>query len=227
MDCPVQDNAINTTKMPAGSQDEQLVAALQAGTSEAFAELYATYSRRLFRTIFEITRNHQDAEDALQETFLRAHLRLSTFEGRSSIYSWLTRIAINSALMILRRRRIRPEMLFDPQPDAGIDTLALEIRDPNLNPEQICDLRQRKVNMLRAIGCLERQLQAPIQMQVMSGFSLKEISRVLNVSEAAVKARLYRARRRLSKRRDFQESSPSARECRRQRDYSAPSCPGF
>ena len=73
------------------------------------------------------TRNPEDAEDALQETFLRAHLRLHTFEGRSRIYSWLTRIAINSALMILRRRRARPQTLLGSHPDPRADTFWPEI----------------------------------------------------------------------------------------------------
>lgn len=80
-------------------------------SSACFAELYATYSRRLYNTIFAITKNHEDAEDALQETFLRAYTGIHAFEGRSAIYSWLTRIAINSALIVLRKRRVRPELL--------------------------------------------------------------------------------------------------------------------
>jgi RNA polymerase sigma-70 factor (ECF subfamily) len=203
-----RDAVINTTEEPAEPRDEQLVLAVKAGNPGAFAKLYATYSRRLYKTIFPITRNREDTEDALQETFLRAHLGLDTFEGRSSIYSWLTRIAINTALMVLRRRRARPEMLFDPQPDARTDTFAFEIRDSAPDPERSCDLRQREVRALHAIRRLDRQLQAPIRMQVTLGSSVKEISRALNISEAAVKSRLYRARRRLLMGRNLKRSSP-------------------
>src|SRR5580693_7390065 len=114
--------------------EDPLVVAVQAGVPGAFAQLYAIYSPRLYRTAFAITKNPEDAEDALQETFLRAHLKVHTFEGRSSIYSWLSRIAINSALMILRKRRARPEVLFDPQPDDRDEMIFFEPRDPGPSP---------------------------------------------------------------------------------------------
>ena len=85
----------------AASRDLELVAAARAGSNAAFEELQSRHSRRLFRRINFITRNHEDAEDALQETFLHAYLALDSFEGRSQFASWLTRIAINSALMVL------------------------------------------------------------------------------------------------------------------------------
>jgi RNA polymerase sigma-70 factor, ECF subfamily len=168
----------------------------------AFAELYATYSPRLYKTILVITKNHEDAEDALQEVFLRVHLKLHTFEGRSSIFSWLTRIAINSALMVLRRRRARPEALFDPHQDSREDTPYFEIKDSSPSPEQICDWRQRKVRVLDEIRNLDPSLQAPIRMQMMDS-SMKEICCALDISQAAVKARLHRARRRLFIARDI------------------------
>ncbi|HEY3991025.1 MAG TPA: sigma-70 family RNA polymerase sigma factor [Acidobacteriaceae bacterium] len=208
MNCVERDAVINSTEKRIEQQDEQLVSAVLAGEPGAFAKLYATYSWRLYKTILAITRNPEDAEDALQETFLRAHLRLDTFEGRSSIYSWLTRIAINSALMVLRRRRTRPETLFDPHPDARTDTLGFEIRDSAPDPERICDLRQRKIKVLHAIRRLDGKLQAPIHMQVTLGSSVKEIGRALNISETAVKSRLHRARRRLLMGRDLKRSGP-------------------
>lgn len=164
----------------------------------AFQNLYALYSRRLYKSIVSITKNPQDAEDALQDTFLRAYLAIHTFEGKSSIYSWLTRIAINSALTILRRQRVRAEILFDPQPDPQFESHSLQVRDNALNPEEACDLNQRHFKTLRAIRRLDPRLRAPIRMQLMHGSSMKEISHVLNISVAAVKARLYRARKHLS-----------------------------
>jgi RNA polymerase sigma-70 factor (ECF subfamily) len=164
--------------------DDDVASAARAGSHEAFAELYALYSRRLYQTILTITKNPQDADDALQDTFLRAHLAIHKFEGRSKIYSWLTRIAINSALSILRKQRSRGEVLFDHQPDPQLDALY--------------DLNQRQLETLRAIRSLDPQLRAPIRMKMMHGCSVREIGRALNLSESAVKARLYRARRRLS-----------------------------
>ena len=137
------------------------------------------------------------------------HLGLHTFEGRSGIYSWLTRIAINSALMTLRRRRARPETLFDPHSDSREDTLCFEIKDSSHSPEQICDLRQRRGRVLHAIRNLDPGLQTPIRMRMTMGYSIKEIGRALNLSQAAVKARLHRARRRLCIAREVRRPEPS------------------
>jgi RNA polymerase sigma-70 factor (ECF subfamily) len=174
------------------------VLAAQIDSPVAFQNLYALYSGRLYKTIAGITKNPQDSEDALQDTFLRAYLAIHTFQGKSGIYSWLTRIAINSALMILRRQRVRPEVLFDPQPDSQLESHSIQVIDNALNPEEACDLNQRHFRTLSAIRRLDPRLRAPIRMQLMHGSSMREISHALNISVAAVKARLYRARKRLS-----------------------------
>jgi RNA polymerase sigma-70 factor, ECF subfamily len=188
-----------------------IVSAARAGSTGAFAQLHAIYSRRLYKKIITITRNHEDAEDALQDTFLRAHLALHAFEGRSNVYTWLMRIAINSALLTLRRRRAHREILFDSQSGTQFEPGGFEFKDSAPNPEQICDLRQRRARVLRAVRKLDPQLRGPIQMQVTQGCSLKEIGRALNLSESAVKIRLHRARKKLSSVR-----GPKHSEARRQ-----------
>jgi len=180
------------------TRHDELVSAAQAGSPRAFAELHALYSRRLYKTIVSITNSPEDAEDALQDTFLRAYLAIRAFEGRSSIYSWLTRIAIHSALMILRKRRTRAEILIDSQPDGQAEEGCFDFRDSAPNPEQVYEWRQRQIRLLRAIRNLGPLLREPIQMRMTKGSSLKEIGQALNISEGAVKARLHRARRRLS-----------------------------
>jgi RNA polymerase sigma-70 factor (ECF subfamily) len=179
-----------------------IVSASHAEWPVTFEELHANYSRRLYRTIAAITKNPEDAEDALQDTFLRAHLARETFEGRSSIYSWLTRIAINSALMVLRKRRVRSEVLFDPQPDDRCDAITFEVRDSAPNPEELCVLHQRQLKTLRALRRLRPHLLEPIRMQVTHGWSIRKIGRALNISEAAVKSRIHRARKQLSAKHD-------------------------
>lgn len=178
-------------------RDNELISAARIGSPDAFEELYETYSRRLYKTIIAITKNPEDAEDALQDTFLRAYLGIGTFEGRSSIYSWLTRIGINSALMILRRRRNRPEVLFEAPTDGRGDGSWFEFRDSAPSPEEICDLRQQRTRILHAIGKLDTTLRTPIQIRVTQEWSVKQIGQALNISEVAVKTRLHRARRRL------------------------------
>lgn len=182
----------------ATSPADEIVSAVRTGSPEAFAKLYAIYSKRLYKTIIGITKSPEDAEDALQDTFLRAHLGFRTFEGRSQVYSWLTRIAINSALMVLRKRRACPEILFDPQLDADTDGICITVRDTAPNPEEFSDRRQLQLKVLFAIRKLSPPLQQPIRMQITQGLSIKEIALALDLSNAAVKARLHRARVRLS-----------------------------
>jgi RNA polymerase sigma-70 factor (ECF subfamily) len=198
MNCISQDVLIGSVDESAAERDIPLATAEEAGLPEGFAQLHAAYARRLFQTILRITRRREDAEDALQETFLRAHLAFENFEGRSSIYSWLTRIAVNSALMILRKRRTHPEELFDPQPNDRSETFSFEVQDSRPNPEETCDLRERHLKVLRAICRLDPILRPALRMQVMHGWSVSEISQALNISTTAVKSRLYRGRKALS-----------------------------
>jgi RNA polymerase sigma-70 factor, ECF subfamily len=142
---------------------DNIVAAAQAGSPAAFEELHSIYSGRLYRTILSITRNPHDAEEVLQETFFKAHLAIRTLEGKSKIYSWLTRIAINCALMILRKRRVRSEVLFDLQPDERGEVITFEVRDSGPNPEEVCILHQRQHRTLRAIRRLSPHLRAPLR----------------------------------------------------------------
>lgn len=179
-------------------RDSEILSAAVSGSSEAFAELYALYSPRLYKAIFSIMRNPADTEDVLQETFLRVYLALHSFEGRSSFYSWLTQIAINTALMSLRKRRTRAKISFDPHSNDSDEIFCFEIKDPAPNPEQVCHANQLRLKLLRAIEGLRPCLREPIEMHLANQASMKEISHTLNISIASVKARLHRARSRLS-----------------------------
>jgi RNA polymerase sigma-70 factor (ECF subfamily) len=195
MNYPAQlDHAIGRVIAPV----DDIVLAAQADSAAAFAELHSNYSGRLYRTILSIAKNPHDAEEALQETFLRAYLAIKTFEGKSQIYTWLTRIAVNTALMVLRKQRVRPEVLFDPQQDDRCGTITFEVRNPAPNPEELCVRHQFQLKTLRAIRRLRPHLREPIRMRITHGWSTREISRALNISEAAVKSRIYRARQQLS-----------------------------
>lgn len=214
MNCAEQTTSSNfyATVRVIASHDK-IASAPHADWPVTFEELHANYSRRLYRTIAVITKNPEDAEDALQDTFLRVYLARETFEGRSSIYTWLTRIAINSALMILRKRRSRPEVLIEPQPDEGGEAIFFEVRDSSPNPEETCHLHHRQLKLLRAVGRLDPKLRAPIVMRWIQGRSMKEISRELDITVAAVKARLYRARQRLSAKHDDLRHPPTHSYC--------------
>jgi RNA polymerase sigma-70 factor, ECF subfamily len=179
-------------------QTRELVAAARSGSSAAFAELREIYARRVYQKLFNITKNREDAEDALQDTFLRAYMALHTFEERSSFYTWVTRIAINSALMILRRRRICPEVSFDSPGEREEGVSGFVLKDSGPSPELICVHRQTYACMLRSIGKLQPPLRQVVEMQMMDNYSIRDIAQALEISEAAVKSRLSRARARLA-----------------------------
>jgi len=178
-------------------RSKELVAAARSGSAAAFAELREIYAKRVYRKLLIITKNREDAEDALQDTFLRAYKALHAFEERASFYTWITTIAINSALMILRRRRIRSEVPFDRPRETEEAIPDLEFKDTGPSPEHICLQRQRYARMLRSIGKLQPRLRQVIEMRMMDSCSSREIAQVLQISEAAVKSRLRRARLRL------------------------------
>ena len=184
-------------------RDAQLVSEAKAGSKDAFSELQNLYARRLYHTVLRITKNHEDAEDVLQETFLRVHLALGGFEGRSSFYSWASRIAINSALMVLRRRRARPEFPFDLSAGDGYDLPHFEIKDSSPNPEQIYHEREQLLRVLRSIDNLQPKMQKAMQLSMDKECSMKEIARTLGISVASAKSRLYRARRHIASKREL------------------------
>jgi len=187
---------------PQGAEGYEMaiITAAQCGSMPAFNEIYRLYSPRLFRHILRITKNREDAEDALQDTFLRAYMGLHHFQARSAVYSWLTRIAVNSALMILRRRRHRPETLFACFSEDRDSYFESEVEDTAPNPEELCDSREQMKHLLLALQMLEPQLRTPVEIRFAGDRSLKEIADTLNISVAAVKSRLYRARVHLAKR---------------------------
>lgn len=178
--------------------DQRLIFAARSGCRTAFNELWALYSRRVYRTILSITKNGQDAEDALQDSFPRAFLALESFEGRASFYTWLTCIAINSALGILHKRRCWPEISLDSTSQEGDESAPEEPRDLALNPEQIFEQQQRQAKLLQAIHKLPASLREAVQTRIAGDHSVKEVAYQLNISHAAAKSRLYRASIRLN-----------------------------
>jgi|SRR5580658_1250859 RNA polymerase sigma-70 factor (ECF subfamily) len=175
--------------------DMGLVAAARAGSEAAFADLHRLYANRLYRTIYSITKNHEDAEDALQETLLRAYLALDAFEGRSQFLSWLTRIAINSALMALRKRSARRETNLEPLSCVEHETLEIQVKDPAPDPEEACLRAERSRCVMHAVTKLQPALREAVQLKVGREYSVKEIAKSLDLSVPAVKSRLHRARR--------------------------------
>jgi RNA polymerase sigma-70 factor (ECF subfamily) len=194
---PPDQNARRVGDDTAPPSDQHLVVAARSGCRTAFNELCHLHSQRIYRTIFHITKNAQDAEDALQESFLRAFLALESFEGRASFYTWLTRIATNSALAMLRKRRCRLENSLDStsrqEDEGGLE----DFRDLAPDPEQIFGQQQIHAKLMQAIHELPNNLREVVQTRITGDCSVKEVACRLNISQAAAKSRLCRARTRL------------------------------
>jgi RNA polymerase sigma-70 factor (ECF subfamily) len=112
-----------------------LISAAQAGQEWAFVELCFRYSKRILFMLYKITKNREDAEDALQEAKLKAFVHIGDFNRASTFATWFTRIGVNSALMILRRKRARPEISVDAPVDESVKQFQWESADRRLNPE--------------------------------------------------------------------------------------------
>jgi RNA polymerase sigma factor (sigma-70 family) len=176
--------------------EPSLLSAAQAGEEWAFVELCTRHSKRVFNTIYSVTKNREDAEDALQDSMLRAYLHLDQFDGRSSFSTWFTRIGINSALMTLRKRRIRKESSID-SPVEGESWQTWQIADHTPGPEELYAGWERSQQLHRAIGGLPRTLRSVVEMGQMEGHSLKQIARNVGISVPATKSRLARAKQTL------------------------------
>lgn len=168
--------------------------ALQAGDRAEFARLVETYSPPIYRLALRIVENGQDAEDVLQNTFLKAFRSLPGFEGRSSLSTWLYRIAVNEALMLLRQRR--PESVSIDQEVEGEEGLmeSIQVLDWCCLPEtELMDQEARKY-LDEAIARLPKNLQVVFILRDIEDLSIRETAEALDLSETAVKTRLLRAR---------------------------------
>jgi RNA polymerase sigma-70 factor, ECF subfamily len=173
--------------------DELLVSAAQAGDASAFVELKDRHANKLLPRIYRITKNWHDAEDVLQESFLKAYLHLPGFEGRSSFSSWITRIGINCALMLLRKRRV-VEISIDALATDGETWSGWEIADIRKTPEEVYAQREVEQHLRFAIRRLRPALRKVVHLRRSEDYSTSEIAAALGISVAAAKSRLMRAK---------------------------------
>jgi RNA polymerase sigma factor (sigma-70 family) len=179
--------------------DDLLVAAARSGDSMAFQELSKRHTYRLTVQINRVTRNWQDAEDAVQEATLRAFLHLNRFEGRSTFSTWFTRIAINSALMSRRKRR-GMELPIAPNAADEVTSRTWEPVEARATPEQDLMKREREQLLAESILRLRAPLRTVILLQQTLDCSIKDIARIMGISVPAVKSRMARAKTELRKR---------------------------
>jgi RNA polymerase sigma-70 factor (ECF subfamily) len=173
--------------------DEVLVAAAKLRDHHAFVELWTRHSRKAFNVAYRVTGNRDDAEDAIQDAWMKVYMHLNTFDCRAKFSTWLTRIAINSALMALRRKRAHPETSMDWSVD-GETSQQWEIADKRENIEEHYARKEAGRRLTRAIHRLRPALRSIIEIQQSYDSSVKEIADVAGISVAAAKSRLLRAR---------------------------------
>src|SRR5215469_3850680 len=190
---PRKETSVSERAVPQRTEAQLLAAALR-GRTDAFEALCRPHTANLLKVAFNVTRNREDAEDALQDSLLRAYAHISGFDGRSSFSTWLTRIVINSSLMIRRKVRNARQVSADELSESSENRPHLQIPDHAPNPEQRI-LQSEKKRILRdAIGGLRPRIRAVVEMGQLQERPMKETAKLLDISVAAAKGRLFHAR---------------------------------
>jgi RNA polymerase sigma-70 factor (ECF subfamily) len=182
------------------SEELTLVRAAKAGDVQAFEELVKRYDRNVFRIAQHITQNREDAEDVVQDAFLKAYSNLGQFQEQSKFYTWLVRIAVNEALMKLRRRRPERTVYLDEDVQTEEDSMPREVADWSPNPEQQYTQAELRDILSKTIQGLPTGFRAVFVLRDVEGLSTEETAQALELSIPAVKSRLLRARLQLRER---------------------------
>jgi RNA polymerase sigma factor (sigma-70 family) len=174
--------------------EEQLIAAAKSGRRAPFGELCQRHMKQVSCVTRRIVRNREDAEDAAQECFLNAFVHLKDFDGRSQFATWLTRIAINAALMKLRKNRGAREVSIDEPNPSSEPVAQREFRHHAPDPEESCSLRERKRIVKSAIAGLRPGARNVVELIHLQEHSIRETAQILGISIGAVKARMFHAK---------------------------------
>jgi RNA polymerase sigma factor (sigma-70 family) len=174
--------------------EEQLIAAAKTGRRAPFGELCERHMKQVSCVTRRIIRNREDAEDAAQECFLNAFVHLKDFDGRSRFATWLTSIAINAALMRLRKNHRAREVPIDEQNPSSEPVAQREVRYDAPDPEESCSLRERKGIVKSAISGMRPRARNIVELIYLQEHSIRETAQILGISTAAVKSRIFHAR---------------------------------
>ena len=196
---PAMVQAIQSTKVEP-SEELVLVRAAKSGDIAAFEQLVKRYDRNIFRLAQHITQNREDAEDVVQEAFLKAYTHLKGFQEQSKFYTWLVRIAVNESLMKLRRRRSDKTVSLDQEIETEENSMPREVTDWRPNPEQVYKQAEMNQILAKTIGGLPGGFRAVFVLRDVEGLSTEETAEALQLSVPAVKSRLLRARLQLRER---------------------------
>jgi RNA polymerase sigma-70 factor (ECF subfamily) len=189
------DAMIKFEEWSAGTPDQVLVEASIRGDTTAFAALVQRHSERLLRVAMQVTRNLDDAEEAVQEAFLNAYLKLHQFQGNSKLSTWLIRIVLNRSLLILRKGRNATMREFPSDwTDPDGDRLPMQVSDWHPNPEQLYLQAELRELLRTGLAKLRPILRVVFVLRDIEELSVSETAAILNVSSDVVKVRLHRAR---------------------------------
>jgi RNA polymerase sigma-70 factor, ECF subfamily len=192
--------AIASVPSLSGKGDLPLVAGAKNQNRQAFEVLVERHARRIFFAVRRMTPTPEDAEDVVQQSLQKAFVHLNQFEGKSSFSTWLTRIAINEALILLRKRRGLHEMSINDSAEGEVAQFALEIPDSGQSPEDHYSQRERKRILFSAMKELPHATQWAMQLRELDERSTEETARIMGISIGAVKARVFHGRRKLRQR---------------------------
>jgi RNA polymerase sigma-70 factor (ECF subfamily) len=179
--------------------DDQLVSEFLTGHSESFEELITRYSTKVYNLSYRLTKNHQDAEEVLQDVFTTVFKKVGKFEGKCAFSSWIYRITVNSSFMKLRSRRRRRTVFLEDLGQKEKDDCRKETSTPSCAVEETFKSEVRSV-LEKQIERLPDDYRGVFILRDVDGFTNKEVARLLNLSTPAVKSRLHRARSILKKR---------------------------
>jgi RNA polymerase sigma-70 factor (ECF subfamily) len=180
---------------PAG--ERTLVVAAKNGDEQAFETLFKRYQRKTFAVVLRYTRVVEDAEDIVQQSFYKAFVHLCQFQGESSFSTWLTRIAINEALMFLRSIGAVRTMSIEESSEREEQSNALEIPDSSLDPETSYARQEEVQTLCQALGNLRPQMRKAIQLRDLEELSTEEAARRMGLSAVSLKTKLFHARKKL------------------------------
>jgi RNA polymerase sigma-70 factor, ECF subfamily len=179
---------------PVEIEEAEQIEKARGGDARAFGDLIGKYERKIFRLAQHITQNREDAEDVLQETFLKAYEHLNQFQGNSKFYTWIVRIAVNQALMKLRKRKSDKTVSMDEGIDTGEDVVVREIAAWDEDPEQRYSREELNEILTAAVDSLAPAYRTVFVLRDVEDLSTEETAEALELSIPAVKSRLLRAR---------------------------------
>ncbi len=183
---------INGQFVPA--TEERLVDLSRSGNREAFGELVRRYQDRLFNSVMQILRCRDDAEDVVQDAFVQAYINLNSFQGKSTFYTWIYRIAMNLAFSCGRKRRSLMSV------ERARDEIGNEPLDPQNGPSERMEREEQATQLQQALASLSEEHRTVLILRGVEGFDYETIAEVLNLNPGTVRSRIHRARTTLRER---------------------------